>query len=89
MQYSKSSKDSKLFCFRSKTEALVMLRLMLSHNNRIDNRFMELLFNSIQDYLYSIFYDTNRSKAVLQEIKFLQYILILTYDKIWLILYTV
>ncbi len=49
---------------------------------------MELLFNSIQDYLYSIFYDTNRSKAVLQEIKFLQYILILTCDKIWLILYT-
>ncbi len=36
-------------------------------------------------YLYSAFYDTNRCKAALQEIKFLQYIYIyITYGKIWL-----
>ncbi len=29
---------------------------------------------SIQVYLYSAFHDTNRCKAALQEIKFLQYI---------------
>ncbi len=33
--------------------------------------------SSIQVYLYSAFYDTNRCKAALQEIKFLQYIYIL------------
>ncbi len=47
-----------------------------------EKSYLEIIFQfkffiSIQVYFYSAFYDTNRCKAALREIKFLQYIYIL------------